>query len=125
VDATLEKHARREDLDWFVIKDANPLTDQNNEGAMFLAVQGRFGIPEVLGHYVVKHHQHVDENIPPKDATHYPIFGSSPGVGVPRPEKRLHVRTIIKTYGKSLVHAASPRELVRALLHGMLGTSSR
>jgi hypothetical protein len=121
----LAVHAERDDLEKLVIKDSNPLADRDNEGKMFMEVQGKFGIPEVLGYYTVEHHSDVDREIPPADATYFPVFRTPDDNADenPAPEHRRHVRTIIKTLGSPLFAAESPKALVRALLHAMLGMS--
>jgi hypothetical protein len=109
-----------------VIKESNPLASRNFEGDMFDDVQGMFGIPLVLGHYKVERPQNVAWNLFPQDCVYWAIFGAPPSPGpAPVPEERFRVRTIVQTLGKSLLHALSPRALVVALSHALLGMLSQ
>lgn len=108
-------------LDNFIVKDSWPLAGrEHHEGQMFEAAMGDFGLPVIIGSYVVNGGRD-DMNLP-NNAKYWDVFntGESPE---PVPESRKHVRTLIKTEGVSLLSSKGPKELLQSVCHAILGKS--
>jgi hypothetical protein len=109
--------------DRFILKDSWPLAGRSCEAEMFADVKGEFGVPVLLGSYLVNEGQLMaDGSVPnvmelPNDATYWDIFQTPEA----SPEIRYHVRSMFETEGDHLVSSSGPKELVRALCHALLG----
>jgi hypothetical protein len=104
------------------IKDSWPLTDRNNEKAMYEAAQSLFGVPVVLASYEVRGPNKIPnttERFLPADSTPLIVWQSQPVDS--KPEKRVHMRHLYKTIGQDLLSASSPRELLEGILHAAIG----
>ncbi|KAJ7083688.1 hypothetical protein B0H15DRAFT_802729 [Mycena belliarum] len=102
-----------------IFKDSWPLAGRHkNEGQLFEAVKGCFGVPNVLATYPLENH-----SFPvPENMKYWNVFGEDTSEGKPpKPEKRVHMRSITDTQGLPLRSASGPRELVEALVHAMIG----
>ena len=106
-----------------IMKDSWPLASRaDNEGEMFLAVNGQFGVPEIIASYAVtaQHSNDPDDTsklLPPKSEV-WDVWSLGVANAV---EDRRHMRIIIKTHGRPLTDAKGPKELVTGVLHAMLG----
>ena len=108
-----------------ILKDSWPLASRaDNEGDMFLAVNGQFGVPEIVDSYAVTAEGSNDPDDTSKLLpTGYEVF-SIWSMSVPDiVEDRRHMRIVIKTHGRPLTDAKGPKELVTGVLHAMLGIS--
>ncbi|KAJ7666048.1 hypothetical protein DFH06DRAFT_1040837 [Mycena polygramma] len=106
-----------------IMKDAWPLTSRwKNEGTMFEEAKGRFGLPDVRKTFEVYYKDKGDHTFPiehlKEPAKIWDVFGDT---GVPNPEQRTHVRSVIATEGFPLREAEGPKHLVEALVHAMIG----
>ena len=115
-----------------VVKDSWPLVGRNNEKAMYEAVQGLFGVPEVLTSYEVKGpdgNPHSTMRFLPARRKFWNIWTSvdypapTEAGTDPEPEERVQTRHLFKTEGQDLLDARSPHELLEAILHAMIGVS--
>ena len=103
------------------------ISRRGNEAAMYCASNGRFGtVPHVCSYEGMSQHREVTSNIlflpRQEDITkhHWPIFGGNPPI---KPDLRTLWFTIFSVEGQSLVQAKRPRQLSRAWVHFILGTS--
>ncbi|GJJ12298.1 hypothetical protein Clacol_006539 [Clathrus columnatus] len=112
-------------LNWVVvIKDCWSCASENNELTIFRTLNGCFGLPILLYGYSVRNSnalfpQFEDGALIPHDAR---VWNPVPGhLKTPKPLQRIHERLIFKTLGRSILTARSPRELLRAIAHAVLG----
>ncbi|KAJ6551584.1 hypothetical protein B0H19DRAFT_1158202 [Mycena capillaripes] len=105
-----------------VMKDSWPLTSRCvNEGDMFRAAQGYFGLPDVRATFEVYYRTPGDHTFPASpNMKMWDIFGDTDGEGH-QLEQRTHMRTITTTEGSPLRGAKGPKELLEAVLHAMIG----
>lgn len=112
-----------------IIKDSYCLVDQPYEAIVYKAARGNFGLPTVHHGYSV--HLLLDghpipnrtSRIRPKDAKLI-RFGLPGQENVTEPEKREHRRLILETVGKDVFHTTGPRQLIKCVLHTIMGTFS-
>ena len=107
-----------------IMKDSWPLVARATTGGdMFKSVKGRFGVPEVIDSYAV-----TGGNPVCQDSTKEMLWDEVEGYNIWKTssdpkmkEDRVHMRILIKTRGRPLKDAKSPKELVQGVLHAMLG----
>ncbi|TDL29912.1 hypothetical protein BD410DRAFT_893123 [Rickenella mellea] len=107
-----------------IVKDSWPKRSQNNEATLLKAVGGLFGLPAMYGSYIVKRPDGEDETTAtfiPEDAKYWHPWEDMQPKEDPKPELREHVRLMFESEGKPLSQASSPRELLEAILHAIVG----
>ena len=111
----------------FIVKESWPLRSRATEHEMFHQVSGRFGIPQI---YKVEEIQGPDETplglqLYPADLKYWHLFKENIASDEePEPEQRAFIRLIFQDKAHSLKSAHSPHELVKAIAHAMVGTST-
>lgn len=114
-----------------LVKDSYCLIEQPDEAAVYKEARGNFGLPIVHHGYSV--HLLIDgrpvlnrtSRIRPDDAILIPFGTEGPSAGETiKMEEREHRRLILETVGKDLFHTAGPRQLIKCILHAIMGTFS-
>jgi hypothetical protein len=107
---------------YIILKDSYSLQSHPTEQQVFHSVKGQFGVPDIVCSYIVKEGR---DEIVPDDATYWALHNVAATMDSvePTPERRSHIRTICLTRGRPLMTAEGPRELLRGVLHGILGIS--
>ncbi|KAJ6470599.1 hypothetical protein C8R47DRAFT_988725 [Mycena vitilis] len=105
-----------------IMKDSWPLASRSdNEGALFRAAKGYFGLPDVRATFEVYHKKKGDHTFPTLETPTevWDVYHDNKEGG--KPERRTHKRSIATTVGTPLRQAASPKDLLEALLHAIIG----
>jgi hypothetical protein len=111
----------------FTVKESWPLHIRATEKKMFGQVSGCFGIPRI---HEVEEIQGPNKTplglrLYPSDLKFWPLFGRNiAGDKEPKPEQRVFIQLIFSDKARSLNSARSPYELVQAIAHAMVGTST-
>lgn len=118
--ATLDRVLPHE---WSVIvKDCWPCASENSELTIFRSLNGQFGLPVLLHGYNVRNSTCGSplKSVVPCD-TRFLEPEHKDRIKASKPAERIHKRLVFKTLGRSIVTAQSPKELLRAIMHAMLG----
>jgi hypothetical protein len=109
------------------VKESWPLRIRATEHEMFQQVSGCFGIPRI---HTVEEVQGPDKTpldlrLHPPDLKYWHLFKEDfASDEEPKPDQRAFIRLIFQDKARPLKTARSPHELVKAIAHAMVGTST-
>lgn len=105
-----------------IVKDCWPCASENNELSIFQSLNGQFGLPVLLHGYSVRHSTCYSplRSVVPCDSRFWEPEHRN-RIEALKPAERIHKRLVFKTLGRSVVTAQTPKELLQAIMHAMLG----